>query len=187
MVKSLTAEERTALQDAINKAEQSAAATIRVVIHPASDRYAEFVLLYGLILSSFAAMILWATAMLNSLPWFLAVQFGFMLMIDLVPWLRHIAQHLVSSRIQRHRAARLAFEEYHAHHTNLTPGQDFVLLYVSLIEHYVHVITNPIVHGKLPNGWDVVTDHFTDNMRRKGLGIASIQAVEQIGTMLSKS
>ena len=184
MVKSLTQQERDALQAAIARAEQATSTTIRAVIVPASDPYRDFLLVLGLMKGSLIALLLWAFDIIHGYPLLLAVQLAAMMAYGKIPFLRHCAVFFVPRAMGHKRAARLAFEEYHAHHQNIAKDRAFVLLFVSLAERYVHVVTNPTVHTKIPTGWDTVTTHFTGEIRQSGLAAASLKAVEEIEALL---
>jgi uncharacterized membrane protein len=70
-------------------------------------------------------------------------------------------------------------------HALVPPNEPFIFLFVSLDERYVHVITNPVVHKKIPGGWNAVTDRFISIVREEGIGAACIQAVKHIGEILA--
>ena len=152
---------------------------------PASEDYYEFVLFYGFVFGSVAAFALGVTAVVTNFALLLAVQTAIILIVDIVPWLRRLCLKLVPRRTRHHRAAREAMRQYHVLHAQIPASTPFVLLYVSLAECYVHVVTNPVVHKKIPGNWDSVTEHFSAAIRKLGLRAACSEALQHIADILA--
>ena len=94
-----------------------------------------------MVLGSFFALLLWHGGVMTEFPALLCVQLAFpaLLVFSVVPFLRHFCAVLCAAYFMRERAAQRAAAEYlHlAHH--LPANTPIVLIYVSLIERYVHI------------------------------------------------
>lgn len=185
MVRKLTKADQAALSKAAKKAEQQTAAELSIVVVPASGDYYEFILLYGLLLGSLGSFALWATDTVTDYSLLLIFQIAVILILDLVPWLRNIVIRLVPKHIRHKRAAREAMHQYHQLHAQIPAHTAFILLYVSLAERYVHVVTNPVVHKKIPGNWEIITGHFISAIREHGLRTACTEALQRIGEILA--
>jgi putative membrane protein len=185
MVKILSTADQRAIQTAIKNAGRQTSAQIRLITVPASDRYTDFILLYGLLVGSLASFALWYTGKIIQFPLLLIIQLGVITLIDVLPWLHRLCIRLVSRHERHRRAGIAALREYHALTSSLQPDEAFVLLYVSLAERYVHIVTNPTVHKKLPDNWDAVTGHFIETIREKNLRTACVNAIGHIADILA--
>jgi putative membrane protein len=184
MVKSLTPQDHAQINAALQDAETETSAKIKVVVLPASDPYQEFILLTGLLVGSAVGLALWSTGVMTVYPILLVLQLGFISAFDLTPWLRRLCVARLPAAIRYRHATRRAFQEYHAHLASISPDQPFVLLFVSVAERYVHVITNPVVHRQIPDNWSSVIDRFTATLRKDGLTSACVQTVAHIAEVL---
>lgn len=182
MVKNLTKEDHAFLNEALQQAERTTSAKIAVIVRPASASYRDYVLLYSLTLGSIVAIALWAAHSAHSFPFLLAVQLGVILVCECTQSVCPLFICLVPNKIKHHYAEQEAMREFHARHQTDTP---FVLLFVSLAEHYVHVVTNPVVHSRIPGDWHKVTEGFTQSVRNQTLRYACAGAIAQIGQILS--
>ena len=185
MVKALSHDNRATLEASVKEAERQTAAKISVIVMPASYRYDEFVFLYGIILSSVVSLTLWISKALTDFPLLLAIQLGIILLLDVTPWLRRLCIRLVPRRLRHRHAEQAARHEYHALQAHMPAGTPFILLFVSLAERYVHVLTNPVVHKEIPDGWHAVTGRFIAMIGQKGLQAACRQALQHAGEILA--
>ena len=164
--------------------EQSTAIKVSIVALPASDKYREFVLMYGFVAGTALGLLLWQTGFFSDLPFFVTIQLAVMLACDAIPALRRALVDLVPDKILKRRASRMAFHQYHAHHSNNAKAEPYVTLFVSLAERYVHVITNPVLHQRIPGNWETVTNQFAVTMRASGIAAAATEALTTIGKIL---
>jgi uncharacterized membrane protein len=186
MVMKLLQSDHAAIEAAITNAQQqTTTAKIDVLVRPASSHYQEFILLYGFILGSALIFALWFSRMLVAFPWLMAIQLSVICLVDCVPFLRTICMRCVPQRVQHHRAGIVARHDYHELQVQRPNDEPFVLLCVSITERYVHVFTNPVVHGLLASGWDVMTKQFKVLVGQKGLRIACVETVDQIAERLA--
>lgn len=181
----LTTDDHEALNKAIHEAEIKTSAMIKVAILPSSNRYQEFVLLYGFIIGSGLSIILWNRHVVTDYPWLLCIQLSVTVLCDVMPLFRQLCVKMMPRHVLVHHARQMAYQEYHHHHSFAATGQPFVLLFVSLAEHYVHVVTNPTVHEKIPDNWQIVTDRFASTMKSAGLSQACVSAIQHISEILA--
>ena len=182
MVKNLTPHDHVILNEALKRAAIVTAAKIKLIVVPASDSYRDYALAYGLILGSIAALTLWALDIVMNFPILLGTQLGLIALFDA---LHSLITPLVPHKVRHHRAAQNAMRHYHVLHGHAAPDQAFVLLFVSLAERYVHVITNPIVHQRVPENWQSITQSFAAEMRHGDVNAACAHAIDQIAVILA--
>jgi putative membrane protein len=181
MVRVLSHTDKQAIGQAIAEAERRTAAEIVTVIAPASDAYQSYILLYGLIVGSAIATGLWGTKTVTAFPLLLVIQIAAMALLSFIPWLRHACIRLVPKRILYHRAAHRAYEEYLSVSRHVSAATPIVLLYVSVAEHYAHILTSRSVREKIPDKtWNAVIQEFTVSVKKSGLRAGCIGAIQKI-------
>ena len=185
MVKPLSSEDHAFLNDAIKQAERKTSAKISVVVRPASDSYQAYILVYALALGSVSSVMLWHFHVVRDFPWLLSIQLGVVALCDLIHSLNLLFVGLVPRRIRHHQAAHTAMRDYHELHARQAKDAPFVLLFVSLAERYVHVVTSPTVHQRVPDDWHKVTETFTQSAPRQGVRAACIEAIGRITDILA--
>jgi putative membrane protein len=186
MVKSLSKAEEQSIFDAVKDIERKTSARVVPVILSSSSPYTDIVLFLGVLLGMSAGLALWLGGIVTYYPWLLTVQLGIIIFVDRVPFLRRGAIAIVPDKIRHQRAQRAAFEEFHAIAHGLPQDAPFVLLFVSLADRYVHVVTSPAVKRKLPDEhWQSVTQRFTDSIKAAGVRDTSVNAVRHIGEILA--
>ena len=173
MVTFLPAHDRKAIDDAITLAEQRTSVEILIVVARMSDPYLSYLLLYGLVLGTLAASGFYFEGSIRTFPALVIVQYGFMMLVSLVPCIAHWFACLVPAAEKRRRARLRASIEYeHARHH--VPGNaPLVMLFVSLGERYAHVHHSRMIDEKHPREWWVArTDAFTRAMKQHGIAPA---------------
>jgi len=184
MVKALTHDDLAMIEAAITDAERDSPVQIRVKVVKASDRYQDFILLYGFAVGSALSLALWMDGVLDAFPWLVCVQFGVAILFDLTRFLRGLCIRLVPKPVRHRRAARKAFQFYNEQAAFMAPSQPLVFLFVSLAEHSVRIITSPALHAQIPDNWNNVTDHFIAYRQTHGIRGACVSTVEHIGTVV---
>lgn len=181
MVKILSKADKEAVAQAITEAERQTSAELVAVIAPASDVYQSYLLLYGMIAGSAIGIGLWAAKLVTAFPLLLAIQLVVMAMLSFTPWLRHLFVRLVPKRIRHHRAAHRAYEEYLAVSRQVSAATPIVLLYVSLAEHYAHILTSRSVREKIPDeNWNAVIQEFTAAVKQANMRDGCIHAIKHM-------
>jgi len=185
MVNMLTQPERNVLDGTIRDAESRTSAELVMVIAPASDAYQSAVLLYGFLLGSLIALLLWITNIVPDFPLLMAVQITTLSMMMFVPFLNALCLRMVPERIGKQRAARRAYEEYQAVSRHVPTATPIVLFYISLAERYAHIVQSRSVREKIPDSeWAHIVRTLTAEIASGGLCNACVNAVESSAKLL---
>lgn len=185
MVNILSDTNKNAVAQAIAEAEKMTSAELVVVVTPASDAYQSYLLLYGLLTASTLDMGLWATKTVTGFPLLLIIQLIIMTLFCFIPWLRRLLIWLVPKHIRHHRAAHRAYEEYLFASRHVSAATPIVLLYVSLAEHYAHILTSRSVREKIPNEhWNAIIGELTCSISSDGVQNTCIKALRHITDLL---
>ena len=180
MVKILSKVDKEAVAQAITEAEQQTSAELVVVVAPVSDAYQSYLLLYGLITGSTIDIGLWAAKLVTLFPLLLVIQLTVIALLSFTPWLRQLCLRLVPKRIRHHRAAHRAYEEYLSVSRHVSAATPIVLLYVSIAEHYAHILTSRSVREKIPDErWNAIIGELTAAIPADGLQSACIKAIRR--------
>lgn len=186
MVKILSKADKEAVAQAITEAERQTSAELVVVVSPASDAYQSYLLLYGLIAGSTIDIGLWAAKLVTLFPLLLVIQLTVIALLSFTPWLRHLCLRLAPKRIRHHRAAHRAYEEYLSVARHVSAVTPIVLLYVSLAEHYAHILPSRSVREKVPDdSWNAIIGGLTAAIPSEGLPTACIKAIRQATGLLA--
>lgn len=186
MVAKLTEREKQEISYAIMEAEKQAAAEIAVVIAPASDGYMSHVFLIGLLPGSLLAGSFWLANIITSFLLLLAIQLSVICAFSFIPFLRTSCLSIIPKNIQSHRASHRAYAEYIAVSRNVPASVPVVLLYISLAEHYAHIITGRLVNEKIAGeNWDSVIKEFTAGMKKSSICDSCIKAINKIAALLT--
>lgn len=185
MVRILSKNYKEAVAKAIAEAEKLTSAELVCVIAPASDPYQGILLLYGLIAGSVVALGLWAAKIITVFPLLLAIQLAFMALLAFTPFRDQFIQ-FVPKGIRHHRAARRAYEEYLIVSQHVSAQTPIALIYISLAERYVHILTSRSVREKIPDkNWNGVIDTLAAAMRSEGLQTACIHSIRYTADLLA--
>jgi putative membrane protein len=186
MVIKLTESDKLLISSAITDAERITSAEIAVVITPASDGYASHNFLIGLVLGGVICSCLWFLGIAVSFPFLFSVQLLVICMVVFVPFLRNFCIYLIPKNIQLHRAAHRAYSEYMTVSRNVPAFVPVVLLYISLAEHYAHIIADRAVMEKTQDeAWDNVIKEFIAGMKTSSICDSCINAINKIAAQLT--
>ncbi len=185
-MKHLSPQDNAMITDAIAKAEQGTNAEIVLVVASTSDLYFDFVLGYGILLSSLVSLALYSSGIATNFLALQGLQLIFLLLLCATPFLRRILFWIIPGRILHHRTAQRALEEFHMLHRQLPATSPIALMFVSLNERYAHIISSHAVYAKIPDErWATVINDFTAKISELGLAQSCIAAVGAIGRTLA--
>jgi putative membrane protein len=182
----ITADDHAAIAAAIRAAEQRTSAQLICVLAYASSRYAYVPILWA---SVFALALPWPLIYLT--PWsveliFLAQLVAFIIVGLLLSWLP-LRLWLVPRRVQRARAHRAALEQFFLRHISHTAKRTGVLIFVSLAEHYAHIIADEGIAAKVPQAqWQAAIETLTAHMRDGRIAAGFVAAIERCGAVLAE-
>lgn len=186
MVKHLSPQDNAAIADAIATAEKGTSAEIVLVVASASDLYFDFILGYGILLTSLISLALYSSGIMTDFLKLQGLQLIFLLLLCGIPFLRRIFIRLVPGRILRQRTAQRALEEFHNVHRHLSATAPIALMFVSLSERYTHIISSHVVYEKIPDErWTAIINDFSATVSPKGLTQSCIAAIGAIGNTLA--
>lgn len=182
----ITPADHTAIAAAIRTAEQRTSGQLVCVLAHASSGYAY-------------VPVLWASVLALALPWpliyltpwsveriFLAQLALFIAAGLLFSW-TPLRRRLVPRRVQRARAHHAALEQFFLRHVSHTANRAGVLIFVSLAEHYAHIIADEAIAAKVPHAeWQAAIDALTGHMRDGRIAAGFIAAIERCGAVLAK-
>jgi putative membrane protein len=179
LVTHLSHDERTRLHAACQAAEKRTKARFELVTVPVSDRYALYPIVYGAIvgLAAFGALALfWPEVTLRM--GFLVTAVAFATSSLLFEWLP-LRLMLVPRRAKHSHALAMAHHAFAARVLARTDRKPGIVLFVSLGERYVEVVTDRDVDLRVPQGtWDAVIADFTRAAKQKRLADGLVAAVE---------
>lgn len=187
MVKALSSQHKQDIEHAVTEAYKQTSAEIVVVVLPASDPYLDFILAYGILFADFLTLGLWSADVYHHFLDLLAIQIAVLAALFFIPFLHRLLWCLVPRRILRQRSAKKAMEEYHHIHRRVTATMPMVVLFVSLAEHYTHILTSHAVYEKISNEkWDNVIRHFAAAVSAGNVTMACVAAVGEVGAVLGE-
>jgi len=108
----------------------------------------------------------------------------FIVLALLFRW-RPLRMRLIPGFIKRRRARRLAYEQFVMQGVHLTRQRTGILFFVSVAEHYVEIIADAGVAGKVDNAlWQAVVDEFVRRVRAGQVVEGFLFAIDECGKQL---
>ncbi|QMT61679.1 hypothetical protein [Legionella sp. PC997] len=185
MVKIFSTLESEQITKAIGLAEQRTCAEITAVVVPRSDHYIAEMMLYGFVFGSLINFVLWEITGLNKFPLFFLIQLLCMFLVPFIPGLNRVLLYLLPRKLLFHRASHLGAEEILALTKAVSHEIPVVLLFISIAEHYVHILPNHRVANKVDEkSWDPIINGFILTLKRENLTKACTETIKEIATLL---
>jgi len=179
-------EERTTIEEAINRAEKKTSGEIIVVVATASAGYFAYALMWAALL---ALLVPWPLIYLTNWPveFIYLAQLGvFLLGALLMQWVP-LRFAIVPNSIKRARAHQKAVEQFLAQNLHTTKGRTGVLIYVSFAERYAEVIADEGIYKKVPQDtWNRVVETLTTHLGRGARFEGFVTAIDACGKILAK-
>jgi putative membrane protein len=179
----LSTDDKKAITEAVTAAERRMSAEIVMVVTPASDTYQRIRLLCGFALGSAVALALWFSHATADFLWLLAAQLAATALLCVLP-----PQLLpcLPRALREHRAAQRAFAEFASITQKVAADVPVIMLFVSLAEHYAHILADRKIRGVLPDAvWDDIIAAFTRRMRMASPGEACVEAIRDMADRLA--
>ncbi len=175
----LKTDEQKRLSAVLAEADKRTAARFELVMVPVSDRYTLYPLIYGAVvgLTVLGALALfWPELTLRT--GFLAAAVAFAASSFLFEWLP-LRLMLVPRHAKHWECWELAHRSFAARVLAQTDRKPGIVLFVSLGERYVEVVTDRDVDLRVPQGtWDAIIKDFTRAAKQKRLADGLVAAVE---------
>lgn len=163
----LTDDEKQQLRTAIADAESVTTAELVTVIADRSDHYHYIPLLWAALLALLLPGInLLLAQPLSLLPLYqLQVLIFFIAaLVFQIPWLKY---RLIPQSVRFHRAGQAARQQFVEQGLHTTAAQTGVLIYVSVAEHYIEIITDRGIREKIGNdAWQQTIREFIGLVRQ---------------------
>ena len=171
----LTADEKTQLRDRIQVAESNTSGEIVTVIAQRSDDYLYIPLLWATLCSLAVPGL---TLLINNYTWQASDSFStridnvyilqvavFFLLALIFQW-QPVKHRLVPRSVQQDRAAKAARAQFLEQKVHTTEHRAGILIYVSLSERYVEILTDSAVAAQVPDEqWQATVDRFVSRIR----------------------
>jgi putative membrane protein len=181
-----SAEEKAAIEAAINRAERKTSGEIVVVAAVASGRYYGVALMWAALLALTVPLPLifltsWAVEHI-----YLAQLGAFALFVLLIQS-ETVRLALVPAPLKRARAHEKAVEQFLVQNLHTTEGRTGILIYVSFAERFAEVLADAAVYKKVtPGTWVAVIDTLVERLSRDERSAGFIAAIEACGKILAE-
>ena len=182
----ISSPDRDRIASAIHAAEQRTAGDIVCVLMGSSSAYSY-------------APILWASFLALAFPWarvaftglsverILAAQGVLFIVAALVLSWAPLRYALVPRAVKRTRAHRAAMEQFFARGVTQTKNRMGVMIFVSLAEHYAHVIADEGVAARVDHAvWRETVDALTAQIARGEIAAGFVEAIGRCGEVLAR-
>lgn len=179
-----TPDERTMIEQAINRAEKETSGEIIVVIATASAGYFAYALMWAALI---ALLVPWPLIYLTDWPVefiYLAQLAVFLLGALLMQW-EALRFAIVPESVKRARAHQKAVEQFLAQNLHTTKGRTGVLIYVSFAERHTEVIADDGIYKKVPQDtWKGVVETLATHLDRGQRVEGFVNAIKACGSIL---
>ncbi|MFV0280512.1 MAG: TPM domain-containing protein [Rhodoblastus sp.] len=178
---------RARIAAAIHAAEQKTAGDIVCVLLRSSSSYSYAPLLWA---SFFALVSPWLFVAFSqvSVLRILAAQVVIFFISGLILMWAPLRMALVPRAVKRTRAHRAAMEQFFARGITQTQNRMGVMIFVSLAEHYAHVVADDGMAARVePALWRKTVDALTAQIARDRLADGFVAAVESCGAIMAEA
>ena len=178
--------DRARIAAAIHAAEQKTAGDIVCVLMRASSSYSYAPLLWASFIALLAPWTLIAATQLSVVR-ILSLQVAIFFFIGLVLMYEPLRMMLVPRAIKRTRAHRAGMEQFFARGITQTKTRMGVMIFVSLAEHYAHVVADDGIASRVDHTvWRETVDALTTNIAQGRVADGFIAAIERCGAVMAE-
>lgn len=179
-------EDRARIAAAIHVAEEKTSGDIVCVLMRASSSYSYAPLLWA----SFVALLFpWAllAATQMSVVRILAAQVLVFVALGVILTVTPLRMKLVPRAIKRTRAHRAGMEQFFARGITATKTRKGVMIFVSLAEHYAHVVADEGIAAHVDHSvWRETVDALTAHIAQDRIADGFVAAIERCGKVLAE-
>jgi putative membrane protein len=174
--------EKNRLRQLIQQIEAKTQGEIVPVVVARSDAYVGATWRVAVSLMFFGAlMVTWMFPDLHSLA-VLGISFGFLMVgmgLGRISWVERMALHPDEMAEEAHQRALQMFFQLNIHGT---PHRSGVLIFVSLMEHYVEIVADTGIHQRVGESfWTPIVNSLSSQIRAGQLAAGLGQAIESVG------
>lgn len=182
----ITDQDRARIAAAIHAAEQKTAGDIVCVLMRSSSSYSYAPLLWA----SFVALLspwLLVFATQLSVVRILAVQVVVFVAVGLVLMWAPLRMALVPRAVKRTRAHRAGMEQFFARGIAQTKNRMGVMIFVSLAEHYAHVVADDGIAARVDHAvWRETVDALTAQIAQGRIADGFVAAIDRCGVVMAQ-
>jgi putative membrane protein len=187
----ITDTDREHVEKTIRENEHRTSGEIVAVVASQSDDYihapvhfaAAIALGIPLLLPLLSRILPWETVPLR---WIFVIQLATFIILSMLLSIPPLRYWITPRSIMRKYAGRFAAAEFLAINIHSTRGRNGVLLFVSLLEHYVEIIADIAVAAKVKDSeWQAIIDEMVPMLRQDRLTGALEYGVNRIGEILA--
>lgn len=181
----ISEEEKRQISAAIRAVERQSSAEIVAVIVPKSDDYL-FIPIFWAALGALAVPAITMAAGLVPAPHY---AYGLQLLVFLLlvsaGRIEAVAMALIPPSVKKARAANAARNYFLALKLHATKKRSGLMIFVSVAEHYVEILTDIEIAQKLPNStWEAIVQSFIARVRAGQTAHGYLEAIQSIGALL---
>lgn len=177
--------DRLAVEKAIGEAERNTSGEIVAVIAKASGGYYYVPYLWGAVAALIVPwpLIYWTWMPVQEIY---LIQLAVFAALALLLHYEPLRLALVPRAVMRRHAHRRAMQQFFAQDIYTTPGHTGVLLFISVAERYVEIVTDAGIHAKVPQReWETIIKQLTAEIANGNGGKGLVQAIRRIGEHLA--
>ncbi len=182
----ITEQDRARIAAAIHAAEQRTAGDIVCVLMRSSSSYSYAPLLWASFVALLSPWALVAATQL-SVTRILALQVAIFFVVGLALMYPPLRMALVPRAIKRTRAHRAGMEQFFARGVAQTKNRMGVMIFVSLAEHYAHVVADDGIASRVDHMvWRTTVDALTTHIGQGRVADGFIAAIELCGNVMAE-
>ena len=183
----LSSQDRQRITAVVTAAERRTSAEFALVIAEASDDYATYPGLWASIGALVGGGLSSALSPRLSGGGIFAIEAILFVALGLLLYIRPLRHRLVPSRVQRVHAGRLARLEFAALVHNRTAEETGILLFMSLAERHVEILTDQAIAAQIPDSaWQAIIDGLVADIRSGRMVEGLAAAVQACTTILEQ-
>ncbi len=173
------------IENAIEKVEKKSSCELVAVITKKSGNYRYFALLGASLISLVAPFFLIMQCPFIDALFVYQIQAVVFVILFLLLSIDSILIMLLPKSILHKQAKLKAYETFTILGLQKTTNHQAVMIYVSVYERYVQILTDSAVSGKIDNSiWQNTIDKFTAKVKNKEFDKGFSEAIEEIGEIL---
>ena len=178
-------DDRARIAAAIHAAERKTAGDIVCVLMRASSSYSYAPLLWASFVALLSPWALVAATQLSVVR-ILGLQVAIFVAVGLVLMWTPLRMALVPRAVKRTRAHRAGMEQFFARGVTQTKNRKGVMIFVSLAEHYAHVVADEGIAAHVDHAvWRETVDALTTHIAEGRVADGFIAAVERCGAVMA--
>lgn len=183
----ISTETQQKIQEAVFEMEKKTSSELVAVVTQKSGDYLHIALLITSLISLFVPFGFLLFAPLVEPKSIYEIQLlSFMLLLLLLN-LQNVLYFLLPKSVLRKAAKLKAYETFNTLGLHKTSNYQSVMIFVSLYEKYVEIITDSAIRAKIDNAlWQKTIDSFLKNVKNNQFEEGYIQAIHEIGTLLAE-